>query len=422
MNGLAVPAAVPPLASGPIDWLEEASSLEDLILDHARKTPGGDVIWLHPASFRGESPKQVRIGWNLYDGVIGVALFLAALDRVEESDGRRQTILDTLAPLRRHLRQEREAARDPFPDLGGFTGLGGSIYAFSLLGRWLGEPELTADAAWLAALLTPARIAADTALDVMSGCAGAALALLALERTSPECSKGRETLRERAVACGEHLLSQRVASDGGPRAWAAKGLAPLCGFAHGAAGIACCLARLYERTGDSRFRDAAEEGVAFERLHYDPEHGNWPVLRAPGRPFMTSWCSGAPGVALGRLGTLPLATEAVRQDLRAALDTTAACSLLGIDSLCCGNLGRAEVLLQSHQVLGEERLRRAAEATASQAVRRSRDEGGRYRLPGHGDDGSAPFFFTGAAGIGYALLRLARPSLLPCVLALEVTE
>src|SRR5947209_2010810 len=81
------------------------AALEDPILDHARRTSGGDVIWLHPASFRGESPRPVGIGWGLYDGVAGVALFLAALDRVEGSDARREMVLDTLAPLRRHLRQ-----------------------------------------------------------------------------------------------------------------------------------------------------------------------------------------------------------------------------------------------------------------------------------------------------------------------------
>ena len=409
MSGLALPAAAPPQAVQPVDWLAAALALEDPILDHARKTSGGDVIWLHPASFRGESPRPVGIGWGLYDGVAGVALFLAALDRVEGSDARREMVLDTLAPLRRHLRQE------PSLGLGGFTGLGGAIYVLALLGRWLGEPALLEDAAWLATLVPPARIAADTALDVMDGCAGAALALLALEQLSQEPAGGGETPLARAVACGEHLLRQRAATDGGPRAWASKGLAPMCGFAHGAAGIAFCLTRLHERTGDARFRAAAEEGVAFEGLHYDPERGDWPILRAPGRPFMTSWCSGAPGVALGRLGMLSLGTGPVIQDLRAALETTASCPPSGADSLCCGSLGRAEVLLRAHEVLGEEGLRHAAEAVAAEAVQQSREEGGRYRLSG----GFAPFLLTGAAGAGYALLRLARPALLPCVLALE---
>lgn len=406
MSGLALPAAAPLQAAQPVDWLAEALALEDPILDHARKTSGGDVIWLHPASFRGESPRPVGISWGLYDGVAGVALFLAALDRVEESDGRREMVLDTLAPLRRHLRQE------PPLGLGGFTGLGGAIYVLALLGRWLGEPALLEDAAWLATRVTPDRIAADTALDVMDGCAGAALALLALERLAPQ--EG-ESLLARAAACGEHLLRQRVATDGGPRAWAPTGLAPMCGFAHGAAGIAFCLTRLHDRTGDARFRAAAEEGVAFEGLHYDPERGNWPILRAPDRPFMTSWCSGAPGIALGRLGMLSLGAGPVLQDLRAALETTAACPPSGVDSLCCGSLGRAEVLLRAHEVLGEEGLRHAAEAAAAQAVQGSRDEGGRYRPSG----GFPPFLLTGAAGVSYALLRLARPSLLPCVLALE---
>src|SRR4029077_3473690 len=106
--------------------------------------------------------------------------------------------------------------------------------------------------------------------------------------------------------------------------WPCNGKLPRCGFAHGAAGIAYALTRLFERTGETRFRDAAEEGVAFEHLHYDREHGNWPLLDAPDLRFRTSWCNGAPGIALGRLGMLALDSDPVRQDLRVALDTTSA--------------------------------------------------------------------------------------------------
>ena len=119
---------------------------------------------------------------------------------------------------------------------------------------------------------------------------------------------------------------------------------------------------------------------------------------------------------------LALGSEPSRQDLRAALDTTSACSASPIDSLCCGNMGRSEILLQAHAALGDECLLAAAEATAFRAVLRSRGQDGRYSWTGPGDERFFPSFFTGAAGIGYSLLRLARPSLLPCVLALEEGE
>lgn len=405
-----------------VDWLEEAGSLEDQILAHARRTPSGEVVWLHPVASDNAGSPPVRVGPQLYDGVAGLALFLGALEHIEPREGRRDLILSTLAPVRHFLRTlaadgAEEGGAAPF-SLGGFTGLGGFLYAFLLLSRWLGEPELLADAVEIATLVTPERIAADDVLDVMKGCAGTALALLALDRVAPAALRGKGPA-ERAAECGEHLLARRVPAGGEPRGWPTKDLPPRCGFAHGAAGISYCLTRLFERTGDARFREAAEEGIAFEHGCFDSEHGNWPLPGVPGQRFMTAWCSGAPGVALGRLGMTASGSAPVQQDLRAALDTTATCALVPVDSLCCGNMGRSDILLQAHKVLGEDRLLAAAEETATQVVLRSRERGGHYYWPTSGGR-FALSFFGGAAGVGYTLLRLARPSLLPCVLSLEM--
>jgi lantibiotic modifying enzyme len=426
MNQTAIPEAAPPsspLAADAVDWLEEAGSLEDQLLGQARRTPDGDVVWLHPRSFAKGKNQPARLGPYLYNGVTGVALFLAAMEHLEPRDGRKDCILSALASLRRQLKdlvEHPEGAGDEPHRLGGFTGLGGYIYGFSMIGRWLAEPALLSEAAEIATLLTPDRIAADDALDVMSGCAGAALALLALDRFSPNSICGHAPV-ERAVACGEHLLARRATTEVGPRAWPCNGKPPRCGFAHGAAGIAYCLARLFEATGESRFRKAAEEGVAFEHLHYDPERGDWPLLGLSKPRFMSSWCNGAPGVALGRLGMLTLGdSEPVRQDLRAALRATQVYSGRIDDFLCCGRMGRAEVLLHAYETLGEDRLLQAAGEIASRVVSQGRDRDGLYPWLVPGDDRFAPTFFRGAAGVAYTFLRLARTSRLPCVLSMAV--
>ncbi len=60
-------------------------------------------------------------------------------------------------------------------------------------------------------MLTPARIDADDELDVVNGCAGAMLALLALARE--QMIKPGESGRalELAVDCGQRLMNRRVA-------------------------------------------------------------------------------------------------------------------------------------------------------------------------------------------------------------------
>jgi lantibiotic modifying enzyme len=82
-------------------------------------------------------------------------------------------------------------------------------------------------------------------------------------------------------------------------------------------------------------------------------------------------------------------------------------------------MGRIEVLLYAARRLADDALRQAALDLAAQTVSRARDADGLYRWAPPGNDTFIPAFFTGAAGVGYTLLRLADASELPCVLCLE---
>ena len=109
------------------------------------------------------------------------------------------------------------------------------------------------------------------------------------------------------MRCGDHLLQKRSATDAGHCAWRLPWTSrPLTGFGHGAAGIACALARLGHATGERRFVDAACEGIAYECAVFSVEAGNWPDFRGlPGETgpvYMNAWCHGATGIGLGRLG------------------------------------------------------------------------------------------------------------------------
>src|SRR4029077_19307861 len=207
-----------------------------------------------------------------------------------------------------------------------------------------------------------------------------------------------------------------VAQRGG--GWPAPGGAPLAGFAHGAAGICHALLRLYARTGNPELLAAAQEGIAGERRLYDPGRGNWRDPRHPQAPPRSTWCHGAPGIALARLGALDvLDTPEIRRDIAAAIAATRSEPLTAIDHLCCGNLGRAEILLQASRALADPGLAEAARSLAGRVLQRA--AGGLFRCVPHGGGGlTDPSFFRGEAGIGFALLRLADPDALPCPLLL----
>jgi lantibiotic modifying enzyme len=195
----------------------------------------------------------------------------------------------------------------------------------------------------------------------------------------------------------------------------------LTGFAHGAAGIIYALAQLFELTGDGRFRSAAAEALTYENSLFSEAEGNWPHLLSPrkdgGFDCWNSWCNGAPGIGLGRLGSIVcLGLDCVISDVNRCLVAAAKSGSLGhIDFPCCGTLGRAEFFLEAGRRLGAESLNRQARVLAEAVVGRAA-RAGKFGL---GRGNSQMTFHQGLAGVGYQLLRVARPQLVPSVLSWE---
>lgn len=415
----AEPVLPPPL---PAHLLEAtAFALADEISERAIRGDDGSATWIAPSFLRREGRDDHGAPYYLYGGAVGVALFLAAASKARPQGGYAELCRSACHPLEAIL-----ASRDL--DLllanegpGACNGLGGIVYALVWIGELLGEPRFLDLAARVAAQITPQRVDADERLDVEGGVAGAILGLLALHRRLPEA-----WVLDRATACGLHLLArQRPAATGGA-AWAGPGGAMLAGFAHGAAGISSALARLHRATDRPELRTAAFEGVTYERGIFSPERGNWPVLERGRsgeleRVWMTAWCHGAPGIALARATALHVADDAdTRAEIETALSSTLAAGVGGPDHLCCGTLGRVDVVLTCGRILGRDGLVGHAVGQAALVVQRSTERGGfGVNRPGNDNEQFDPGFFRGMSGIAYELLRLARPSELPSVLAFE---
>jgi type 2 lantibiotic biosynthesis protein LanM len=352
---------------------------------------------------------------NLYDGRIGVGLFLAALEHATGGAGFRDVALAALLPLRKQLR-EGVAPQNIRMILGGASGLGGQIYTLARTAEWLADDELLHLADRAAGWFVSRRIESDDTLDVFGGSAGGILGLLTLSAARPNGAAVAH-----AVECGLHLLKKRVTAATGHRVWRSSRMThPLTGFGHGAAGIAYALLRLSDASGEGIFRRAAEEGIAFETAVYSTQARNWPDYRdrrAPVERFMVAWCNGATGIGLGRLGGLDVLDNAgIRRDIDNALETTLAAPLGGDDHICCGNLGRIELLIEASRRLRRPELFETARSAASLLVRRAKLRG-RYGLYAHVPAVTDSLsLFQGTAGIGYELLRLADSNNIPCAL------
>lgn len=401
------------------ELLAQARAIAVELEHQAIQAADGSLTWV-ALTFLPQAQKfQFQpIGHSLYDGRCGISLFLAALAHVTQSDNARHLALAALQPLLHAL--ANPAALLAQIGLGGATGMGSVIYSLVKVGQFLQDPGLIDLAHRSALSLTADSIQADRTLDVLSGSAGTLLGLLALYQVMPEAA-----VLQQAIGCGEHLLQQRQLTPSGHRAWVTFNQRPLTGFSHGAAGIALALLRLHAVTGDERLRSAAMEAIAYENSLFSPEQGNWPDLRwqGPENPtYPVRWCHGATGIALARLGCLPLLNPAnLWQDIQQGLSTTARSGRSGLDNLCCGQFGRVELLLEAGRRLSQPELIEAARERALWVMgAASQADSFEFQLFSQlPRDAYNPGFFQGTAGIGYSLLRLAAPVPLPLVLLWE---
>jgi lantibiotic modifying enzyme len=189
--------------------------------------------------------------------------------------------------------------------------------------------------------------------------------------------------------------------------------------------MAWALLHLSAAVDDARFRHLALDAIAYERTLFTAEHGNWWDLReaesgaatATAGHCATTWCHGAPGIALARASTLGLLDDtSVREEILTAAATTAREGFGDNHSLCHGDLGNLEALKIAGERLEDAELGAAAARIVPHVVDDIRTAGWRCGNPLGVE---SPGLMTGLAGIGYGLLRLAEPERVPSVLLLE---
>ncbi|GGA11546.1 hypothetical protein CYANOKiyG1_24520 [Okeania sp. KiyG1] len=355
------------------------------------------------------------LGYSLYDGNCGIALFLSALFQITREDSFRTLALQALTPLKGLLNHSNSALTSKFAQqigIGGGTGIGSIIYALVKISKFLGDETVLEDGVKMAHFLTSERIECDRQLDIIGGVAGAMLGLLNLYRET-----GATKVLQQAIDCGQILIKKRISFEGKPLAWKTITEQPLTGFSHGAAGIAYALVRLYEVTEEPEYLDIAREGIAYERSVFSSTVLNWPDFLTMPPTFKVMWCHGAAGIGLARLGGLRIeSSAAIRQELEIALENTQKYMGQSVDHLCCGHFGRIELLLTAGLVLKHPQLIDIACQKATHLVQQAQQKGSYQLLGNLSTVAFNPGFFQGMAGIGYQLLRLAYPARFPVVL------
>lgn len=369
---------------------------------------------------------------GLYTGTAGIAhaldavaavtgdaeieeLALTAFDQVA---GRSVLIAETLAGLE----------KKPGPTeigIGAFSPFGGAIYALSHAAVRHDRPDY-AEAATALLPGVAELLEDDPLLDIVSGSAGAILALLSLEQAAPGCGA-----LQIAKRCADRLLAtRREIGDGWGWVTPINPGAPLAGFSHGASGVAYAFARLDAVSPSPEYGEAVRHALRYEQSAYDPELRTWRDLRPAnisGRTVMNAWCHGAPGVALARtelqrLGAVPDLAELLEHDRHLAVLASISTGLdldpvsgLGNHSLCHGDVGNLLIIGGSHRPEAEPEVADLLPAVWNTLLHEGRENGWLCGVP-HGVE--TPGLMTGLAGVAWGLARMASPAQVPDLLSL----
>lgn len=402
------------------DCLEAADEIAHEVTELALRS-GQSASWIGLHWLPGTDVSQLKpLGFNLYDGAPGVALFLAAHAHTTGDSKSAELALAGIAALRANIRMPTAARFARSLGLGGCSGIGSVVYVLTIIARLLGRKELIDDALVAASLVTDELIEADQALDVTSGSAGCILALLAFVRET-----GNDDALRRAVSCGEHLLRVRPVHTERHRMWVGAGLGAraLTGMSHGASGFGYAFAALHQAVGRNEFAHAAKDCVDYEQSEFSHERGNWPDLRRRNAGddaiWLCQWCHGAGGIGLARLGMLKRGydgSSAATNDLLAAIRCAEQALPHSVDTLCCGSLGNIELLREAGSWLGRKDQVQLASHHFAKVLSNARSSGD-YRW-GVGERRFCLGMFRGVAGVGYTALRHVN-SELPNILLWE---
>ena len=371
----------------------------------AAVVPGAqDPSWLTLSRLPdGRKLRLGMVGDGWYDGRLGIAVTLQ-YGRLTE------LAAAASAPVVRILEQSLPSVRWRYlRNLGlGYNGVGGIL-------RWLrldiGERARNVLARRLLVELIetlPRQFVGMDRVHDMIGGVGGLLGPLAQTLSEHPDVAGWDLLE----LATEHLLAAQE-TDGG---WRGQlGARPLTGLAHGAAGAGLALIEAGTALQRPDVIDAGARAFAYEASVYDGQQANWPDFREGSAPVMTAWCHGAPGIGLTRMRALQLTpahpdAPRWREDLAAAMTTTATDPIPTHDHLCCGLSGRAAILRIVGRATGEAQWLAASEVLTQQILIR-------YRQAGHVDlptadprnpVTSSPGLMMGMAGVVAHLLSLQR--------------
>lgn len=349
----------------------------------------GRLNWLGLQLMARERWLVLPMGAGLADGYVGVALFFAQLAELTGIARYAEVAGRALSPIPRLFAALTKHAEEVLSDVGcgADSGLGGISYGLARLSTLLHDQQVAELAETAVALTTTAVGLQGSAVpqDWASGLAGCLASMTSVHRET-----GSAAAAGLAATCADRLAELAGLAD-------ALTMPP--GFADGLAGIGGALARFAAEAPGSPHADLARGALRMAGDQVAAVGSTGP-----------GWCCGTAGLLAA---SAALAGEPSTADSGTRLRALAERPVLSDLSLRHGELGivdaTADIIAASEDPAVRLAWQRHSDLVLAAAQRHA---------PSCGTPGgiATPGLFDGLAGIGYGLLRLGFPDVVPSVL------
>jgi type 2 lantibiotic biosynthesis protein LanM len=397
------------------DFLKEAINIADFLDQRGIRGEQGkqtDISWI--GSFvdnrREDQFKIAPTNSTLYEGVGGISLFFAYLGYISGQEKYTEIAKKALVPVLNNLPTSQ--------DISSFGGISSSLYLLDHLSVLWKDDSLIMNAFLNCEKKLRSLIQKDQNNDILTGVSGCAIVLLNLYKRLNE-----PKLLSLIDLCGEQLLMNAITMKKGIGWKVEANPVPSSGFSHGVAGIVWALYEIYKVTGKVRYKDAADQGLEYERTLYIPEKKNWADLKLENgesrHDDFVAWCNGAAGIGLSRFLLLPLLEDLnvekdIKEEALIAIYTTCKNGFGSNHSLCHGDLGNLDILMSGINYFEDlpEKINELSQMILH-------DIKNRGWISGFEKQNESPSLMMGLAGIGLGLLKIYEPGKIPSVLKLQ---
>lgn len=363
---------------------------------------------------------------ELYGGALGMMVFNAAVAKWTSNHELKTQVSLQINTLCDVFYSSPTSPNDALLNLGFSQGIAGIMQTLRLLSFFLNDDSLLDAALGIALSVGNDFIERASETDLFGGIAG----YVYISSLLAKKFNNNDQLLDRIETSCRIMLGRRkfTAEFDNIRLWHTQSEhQPLTGLAHGHSGYAVALLHAWQASANPAYKDAARQILDYESLCCDSSTNNWydyrvfQVERRDSSPtdlyssrFMSGYCSGAPGIGLGRIIANEIAPSSeLETELNRAIRYCIESPIVGNDSLCCGSAGWIDFLLEAAAHKQDDRLIEQAKRIAC-AI--SPTGSGKSYILSNMKDLYDISLFKGLAGIGYQYMRLLDPNGFPSLI------